>query len=322
MSNSLLINLSFPRRRESRSFDTIMKNKRILLAYLQLILSLIIVGCTAVVGKLLTNSLPVFFSNGLSLIIASLIYLILLKVYKVNLSILTKKDYFVLFLIAFFGTFLYRILFFYGLKYTSASEAGIISSTLPAVFGITSFILLKEKVQSNQIKAIILSVIGILLINSNTDIALTELFTKIFGNFLIFLSVIMGALFSVLSKFLSKKVTPMIISSVSTFFSTLLLLPLFVYDGFYFNFSLLNFTGLMLILYYGIFVSVISFLLWFGGLTVVSMSTAGVLTSLIPITGIFLSFIILKETLNLYQIIGVIFIIISIFIISKENHSN
>ena len=78
----------------------------------------------------------------------------------------------------------------------------------------------------------------------------------------------------------------------------------------------------MLILYYGVFVSVISFLLWFEGLTVISMSTAGVLTSLIPITGIFLSFIILKETLNLYQIIGAVFILISIFTVSKENRSN
>jgi len=299
-----------------------MKNKRILLAYSQLVSSLIIVGGATVVGKLLTNSLPIFLSNGLSLIIASFIYLVLLKINKINLSVITKNDYFILFLIAFFGTFLYRILFFYGLKFTSASEAGIISSTLPAVFGITSFILLKEKVRNSQTKAIILSVIGIFLINSNTGIALTELFTKIFGNFLIFLSVIMGTLFSVLSKFLSKKITPMIISSVSTFFSTLLLFPLFVYDGIYFNFSSLNFNSLMLISYYGVFVSVISFLLWFDGLTVISMSTAGILTSLIPITGIFLSFIILKETLNLYQIIGAVFILISIFIVSEENRSN
>ena len=182
--------------------------------------------------------------------------------------------------------------------------------------------LLKEKVKINQIKGIIFSVIGILLINFNGEVTISGLFSRIFGNFLIFFSVVMGALFSILSKFLSKKVTPMMISSVSTFFSTLLLFPLFIYDGIYFNFSFLNFTSLMLILYYGVFVSVISFLLWFDGLTVISMSTAGVLTSLIPITGIFLSFIILKETLNLYQIIGTVFIIISIFTVSKENRSN
>lgn len=300
----------------------IMKNKQLLFPYLQLVASLIIVGSTTVVGKLLANSLPIFLSNGLSVIIASFIYAIILKIQKVNLSVLTKRDYFVLFFIAFFGTFLYRILFFYGLKYTNATEAGIISSTLPAVFGITSFILLKEKIRTNQIKGIIFSVIGILLINFNGGVTVTGLFSKIFGNFLVFLSVIMGALFSVLSKFLSKKVTPIMISSISTFFSTLLLLPLLVYDGFHFNFSLLTPTGLLLILYYGVFVSVISFLLWFSGLTVIPISTAGILTSLIPITGVLLSFIVLKETLGFYQIIGAIFILISIFIISKENRSN
>lgn len=299
-----------------------MKNKHLLFPYLQIVVSLIIVGSTTVVGKLLTNSLPIFLSNGLSVIIASFIYIIILKIKKIDLSILTKRDYFVLFLIAFFGTFLYRILFFYGLKFTSASEAGVVSSTLPAVFAITSFILLKEKIKTNQIKGIIFSVIGILLINFNGGVSITGLFSKIFGNFLVFLSVIMGALFSVLSKFLSKKVTPIMISSISTFFSTLLLLPLLVYDGFYFNFSLLTPTGLLLILYYGVFVSVISFLLWFNGLTIIPISTAGVLTSLIPITGVFLSFIVLKETLSFYQIIGAIFILISIFTISKENRPN
>ena len=299
-----------------------MKNKHLLLPYLQLVASLIIVGSTTVVGKLLTNSLPIFLSNGFSVIIASFIYIFILKIKKIDLLILTKKDYFVLFLIAFFGTFLYRILFFYGLKYTSATEAGIISSTLPAVFGVISFILLKEKIRTNQIKGIIFSVIGILLINFNGGVSITGLFSKIFGNFLVLLSVIMGALFSVLSKFLSKKVTPIMISSVSTFFSTLLLLPLLVYDGFQFNFSLLTPAGFLLILYYGVFVSVISFLLWFKGLTVIPISTAGVLTSLIPITGVLLSFVILKETLGFYQFIGGIFILISLFNISKGNRPN
>jgi len=68
-----------------------MKNKRILFAYLELILSLIIVGGTTVVGKLLNNSLPIFLSNGLSLIIASIVYIFLLKYQKVNLKILTKQ---------------------------------------------------------------------------------------------------------------------------------------------------------------------------------------------------------------------------------------
>lgn len=299
-----------------------MEKNKLYTSYLKLILSLIIVGSTSVVGKILTNSLPIFLSNGLSLIIASIVYIIILKINKVNLLTIAKKDYIILFLIAFFGTFLYRILLFYGLKFTSASEAGIISSALPAVFGISSYVLLKEKINANQIKGIILSILGILLVNSYSNIMFTGLLTKIFGNFLVFLSVIMGALFSVLSKFLSKNITPILISSISTFFSALLIIPFMIYDSFYFNissFSLINFS---LVLYYGIIVSVISFILWFDGLTVVPISTAGVYSSLIPISGIFLSFLILRETLNTNQIVGAVFILISIFTISRENRSN
>ncbi len=42
-----------------------------------------------------------------------------------------KRDLFYIFLLSFFGNFLYSIFLLYGLKLTSASESGIISGPHP-----------------------------------------------------------------------------------------------------------------------------------------------------------------------------------------------
>jgi drug/metabolite transporter (DMT)-like permease len=296
-----------------------MRNQNKTFAYMEIVISLLIVGSTSIIGKVLTNSLPIFLVNGLSLIVASIIYLIIILLKKVDIFKISRRDYFIIFLVGFFGTFLYRIAFFYGLKYTSASEAGIISSSLPAVFGFGTYILLKEKLTRNQIKGIIFSVIGLLLINFNSAIGFSISTKQIIGNGLVFFSVIMGALFTIISGFLSRKITPLMISSLTSFFSALLFLPFMIIDLNKFNLFSISYKGFLLIIYYAIFVTVISFLLWFDSLKTISISTAGVFTSLIPLTSIVLGFVILKESLNLNQIIGAIFILISIVMISKAN---
>ena len=57
------------------------------------------------------------------------------------------------------------IFLLYGLRLTSAVERGIITSTVPTVLGIISFIFLKEQLTLNKGVGITLTVPGILAVN-------------------------------------------------------------------------------------------------------------------------------------------------------------
>ncbi|MGG3805459.1 EamA family transporter [Metabacillus fastidiosus] len=73
------------------------------------------------------------------------------------------------------------------------------------------------------------------------------------------------------------------------------------------------------ILYFGIVVTVLAFLLMYQGLSKVSASSAGVLTSVLPLSSVILSFFILKEGISFSHLLGILFILIAIFFISKES---
>lgn len=80
-------------------------------AYLYLTFSMTIVGSSLVVGKIITNSFPVFLASGLSLLVASIAFLPFLIKAENGFPRLGKKDLSVIILQALLGTFIYRILF-------------------------------------------------------------------------------------------------------------------------------------------------------------------------------------------------------------------
>ena len=140
----------------------------------------------------------------------------------------------------------------------------------------------------------------------------------IIGQILILLSVVGQAIFVILSKFLSKGVDSFKQSAYVIFFSTLLFAP-FVINTSFLNTALnLSIFQFLVIAYYGIFLSFISFLLWFEGQKKVSGTVAGIFTTVAPISSIILSIIFLNEFLQINQVVGAILVIGSIFVINNS----
>lgn len=290
-------------------------NKKFL-PYLQLALSMFFVGSIVVVGKLL-SSISIFHVSFISLFIASIVYLLILAKKK-NIFKIPHKYLFIILLQAFFGTFMYRVLFLNGLQYVSGSQAGIITSLTPATVAIISFLLLKEKLTFKKDFGIILSVIGLLLITANFDNFNSGLNNFIFGEILIFLSVISESFFIILAKFLPNDFDPIHQSALITFFSTIMFFPFILNSNFLSTVIYLSAFHLLTIIYYGVVLSVIAFILFFSGMKKVTASTAGIFTAVSPLSSILLSNLILHETLSINQIIGGLLVIASILIINKN----
>ncbi|CAH0343976.1 DMT family transporter [Bacillus sp. CECT 9360] len=115
------------------------------IAYIKIGLAMAIVGSSIVAGKLIISIFPVFLASELRFLVATIILIPMLLLKEKRFPSITAKQLIVLFLQAFTGVFLFNIFMLYGLKLTTAIEAGIITSTLPAVVGFISFLFLKEK---------------------------------------------------------------------------------------------------------------------------------------------------------------------------------
>lgn len=287
-------------------------------AYIYLSLAMIIVGSSVVVGKLITDSMPIFLSSFLSLLIASILFLpSIVPLIKSNK--LTKGDYFYLGLQGLLGTVLYRIFFFLGLKYIDASFAGILTALQPAMISILAIFFLKERLSAKEKIGIGLAVSGLMVAYLANKVTVTLGSGLLIGTVLVLLAVLGEACFSVFAKKLNKQVSPMAIAGMVTLISCGLSLPTAVYDLLNFNITSITPFGFGLIAYYGVFLTYISFILWFKGLKNVSASVAGVFTALVPVSGILLSIVFLKETPNIFEFAGGLLIILSIILVVYKN---
>jgi drug/metabolite transporter (DMT)-like permease len=291
-----------------------LKNNNVLYSYLKISLAMMIVGSSVVVGKLIISSFPVFLASELRFIVASIILipLLLLKEKKVKLH---SKDLFLLFLQALTGVFLFNVFMLYGLKYTTAIEAGIITSTLPAIVGILSFLFLKERLTIRRTIGILFAVFGLVLINI---IGGKPDSISLFGNLMIIGAVVGEALFMIIGKAVSSRLSPLLISTLMSVFGLIMFLPFSVYEALHFDFSALTALDWGYILYFGVVVTVIAFILMYQGLSKVSASSAGVFTSVLPISTLILSFFLLNEDILPIHIVGVLFVLVAIYFITKE----
>lgn len=295
-------------------------DKRKRTAYIELTLAMVIVGSSIIVGKLLVANFPVFLVSGLRFGIASIVLVPLLLIQEGNNFVIGKRDWGILFLQAFTGVFLFSVFLLYGLKFTNATEASIITSTNPAVIGVISFLFLREKLTFNKIIGIVFAVCGILLINILGKTAETERgMLPILGNVLVFGSVIGTALFTILRKVSSNTISPLLSATVMSVLGVVLFLPFALYEAMQFDFSSITVIDWILVFYYGIVVTVVAFILWFQGVTKVSASTAAVFTSVMPISAVLLSYLILREPFAWSHVWGGLCILVGIgFIINRD----
>ncbi|OGH18782.1 MAG: hypothetical protein A2770_04715 [Candidatus Levybacteria bacterium RIFCSPHIGHO2_01_FULL_38_12] len=287
-------------------------------SYLHLSLAMIIVGSSVVVGKLISNTLPIFLSSFLSLLIASILFLPTI-IPLMKSKQLSKNDYFYLGLQGLLGTVLYRIFFFLGLKYIDASFAGILSAFQPAMISVLAISFLKEKQSLKEKFGIGLAVVGLILAYFANKVSVTINPYLLIGTVLVLLAVLGEACFSVFAKKLNKQISPMAIAGMVTLISCVMSFPTALYDIFYFDITTISLFGFSLIVYYGVFLTYIAFILWFSGLKYVKASVAGVFTAIVPISGILLSIIFLRESPNFFELIGGLLIIVSIILVVYKN---
>lgn len=279
--------------------------------------AMVLAGSSVVAGKLITGHIPVFLSQGLSLLIALFVLFPASRFFEGSLPKMNLKEAGYLLLQAITGLFLFRIFILYGLKFTSASQSGILTSTAPAFTALLSFVFLKEAVTWNKIAGILAAIAGILSINIlGSSITDTHGENPVFGNFLVLLAVFGEALFTILRKASCSKIPPITGTFLVTLFAFILFLPFSISEASRFDFLSMDYTQWLILLYYGIFITSAAYILWFRGVSKVPVSTAAVYTGFMPVSSVLFSHIILKEPFSWVYTIGILFVAAGIALIS------
>ncbi len=283
--------------------------------YIILTLTVLFWSGNFIFGRMISNDISpieLSFYRWFSVLILLTPYIILN--HKRILKAFIKNPFFLLLLgilgIAGFNTFVYL-----GLQTSPAINALLINSGIPVVIIILSALIFKTLITKIQILGIILSTLGVfyIIIKGSLDILINLKFTS--GDLWIVLACFTWALYSTFLKLKPKELNPFDFFSIITLIGTSILYIIFKYLGYNISLNFVENNQVFYSLsYMVIFASILAFYFWNISTIKLGANKTGQFTHLMPIFGSILAYIFLKERLESYHFLGMIFIIFGIYL--------
>ena len=242
--------------------------------------------------------------------IGSLLFLSILPKWK-NIGY-QKGDWKLLLLMALLEPCFYFIFEGNALKYTTASQAGMITAMLPILVAVIARITLKEKVKTKTIVGFILAIAGIYWLSLLSE---TSTFAPcpILGNFLEFLAMICAAGYTICVKYLSGRYHAMFLGAFQSFVGTIFFAPFLFFSaqGIPKAFPL---WPTLAILYLGCMITFVAYTLYIYGVSKIPASQASAFVNLVPVFAIILGWLILDEKFTWLQSVGVGLVFLGVFV--------
>ncbi|MBB6671305.1 EamA family transporter [Cohnella nanjingensis] len=268
-----------------------------------------------------TMQMPVFFSQAASLAVALLALVPILVFRRDVIFKVGKKDLLLLIVQAFLGMFMFRVFMLYGLRAVPAAEAGIVTSLTPAVVVLFSFFLLKERMSRRLAIGVLCSLLGVVSIRAPEWLAAgpsTSTPASYLGLLLVFGAVCGEAMLIILRKMTASHVSSLVGTAYVTFFSFLMFLPFSFVELRRFDVARVDAQGWGMLLYYGLFITLLAYVLWFRGVSKVPAGTAAVYSSYTPVSTLLLSYAILREPFSWAHVIGCGFVLLGVVQVSRN----
>ena len=299
----------------------IMNKNHFLLGLVFLILAQTMVGVNIVSSKLLLTSIPVLVLLDIRFILASFILFSLHWTTPARhesrlmpFLILNLRDWGFIIAQALSAGVLFNCLMLTGLNYTDANVAGIITSALPAIIAIMSWLMLGEKISSQKALCVVFATLGLIMIayDKYDGIGKSHSF---FGDVIVLLSLLPEAGYYILFKLYPNKLPMFLVSALLNAINALILLPaLFFIDW---TPSAIHLSNWLILLTLGLS-SGLFYVFWFIGSQRVDGIMASLSTATMPVATVILAWLILNEQLTLMEFIGMSVVILSIVLYAKR----
>lgn len=286
--------------------------------YFLMVLCTIFWAGAFIAGKLSAPFIPAFTLTFLRFSIATIIMYFIMRAKGENKYSLKKKDIPVFLFTGFIGMFGYHVLFFTALKYTTAINSSIIGAANPIITSILGIIFLKDKVSLKRIVGILLSFTGVFLTITGASLDVIKSFTFNHGDLIMLLAVLMWAAYSIFSKIVMPRYSPLILTYYSFLFCTIILIPFVIYDAPWKLLGTVPYYSYISVIYMSVFPSVIGYLVQQISIKHIGPSKTSIFINLVPVFSIILSLAILGETLAPIKLLTAALIILGVYICQKS----
>ncbi len=277
-------------------------------------------GGTFVAGRFLAGSLSPLFAASLRFLLASVALLGFVGVARIPLARPTPRQWLQLTLLGFFGIFFYNLCFFYGLQYINASRASLIVALNPAVIGLASWLLFKERLGRVKVAGIALCIGGASLVIVSRNPQLLAVTPNAWIGDLLILGCVAGwGIYSLCSRELNQALGPLQTVTFSVLIGCVMLLVLATLRGEMSAAALLNLDTpqWLSLIYLGVFGSALAYIGYYDGIRKIGATRSGVFIALNPLTAVLLGALLLGERLTLTLCLGGALVLAGIYLCNK-----
>lgn len=282
--------------------------------YIYIFLSAFIFSTMEIVSKLIANKINPYELTFIRFLIGGLILLpFAIKEIKNRKIKLNTESFLYFTLTGFLCVSISMIFFQLAIVYTKASTVAVIFSTNPVFTLPFAYLILKEKFNMKTVVSMILCIIGVAIIFNPFSIN-----PDILGITLSLLAAISFSLYSVIGRLRINTYGSVTLTCFSFLIGDIILFILLLI--FKVPIKEVSMDIVPHIIYLGIVVTGLGYLLYFAAIKETSVVTSSIVFFIKPALAPILSFILLKERIPLNTIIGIVFILIGayIMILSKK----
>ncbi|MCX9154733.1 DMT family transporter [Niveibacterium sp. 24ML] len=281
-------------------------------SYALLFASMSVVGTYVALSKPLVAAIPVFLLAWLRFGIGAVA--MLRQTLPQTGERISPASWRALILQSVFGNFLFSICMLYGVSMTSATAAGVILATLPAMVALQSWLILGERLAPRNLLAVLLAVAGIATLALSKDPAGGH--NSLAGNLLLLGAVACEAAYVVFGKRIAAHLPPLRVSALINLIGLLLMTPFGLWQALHFDFAAVAPAIWILLVFYALGASVFSVWLWMSGLRGVPANHAGVFTIALPLASTTVGVLFLGEQLATAHVVAFVCAVAGIVLIT------
>lgn len=294
--------------------------------YLGALAVAVLFGLWFTLDKILLNYLHPFALAALIYLLASLTLFIisisplhpkLLQILHGDTKVetrITRKDYFILFLTAIFGSVIAPSLYLNGLNQITAVNAALLANSEILFIIIIGIFLLKETVNRKDILAFACVLSGTIFLSVNNFQGLS-FDTNFYGNLLVIAAAFFWSLDTSISKFLSNKRDITYITALKSAIGASILFLISIVLGLNFTLPL---NQLPLLLFIGVFCLSFSLVLIYFAIREIGSTRTGSIYALSSLFGAIIAFIVLEEPFTIYQCFFGLLMLLGVYILYKN----
>jgi len=231
---------------------------------------------------------------------------------------LIKKNIIYLTILAVTSVSAFNSLVYLALNYTQAIDTVLMISIIPVFVLFLSSMLGVEKFNFFQLLGLIVSFIGVLIIFSNADLEkiLNLNFNK--GNAWMLLAVFCWALYSSLLKKNKLPFSTLGLVEILASIGLIFLIPQFIGEQMYGKEIKFNKAFFLILSFVTLFASIGAYYSWNKAIELIGPNRASIFLHLMPVFGVILAIVLLKEKFQMYHFIGAVFIVSGIYLSNRK----